>query len=58
MESTTPRARSVKMYLLTPAKKVTGKNTIDVVDVAASTARETSMPPFSAAMCGASPISI
>src|ERR1700761_6288399 len=58
IESTTPSARGVKMYLLTPVKNVTGKNTIDVVEVAASTASDTSMPPFSAASCGGVPISI
>src|SRR5512146_211532 len=58
MESTTPSAIGVKMYLLTPEKNVTGKNTIEVVNVAASTAIETSVPPISDATCGDSPISI
>jgi hypothetical protein len=31
MEITTPSARSAKMYLLTPERKLTGKNTIEVV---------------------------
>ena len=35
IESTTPSARSVNRYLLTPKKKLTGKNTIEVVEVAA-----------------------
>ena len=34
------------MYLLTPLKNVTGKNTMEVVNVAASTAIETSVPPY------------
>src|ERR1700734_929917 len=58
MESTTPSARGVKIYLLTPERKVTGKKTMEVVEVAASTARETSMPPCSAASLGGTPISI
>src|ERR1017187_1583766 len=58
IDSTTPRASGVKMYLLTPLRKVTGKKTIDVVEVAASTARDTSMPPFSAASRGGCPISM
>src|SRR5580692_4484462 len=58
IEITTPSASGVKMYLLIPDKNVTGKNTMDVVDVAASTASATSMPPFSAASRGATPISI
>ena len=49
---------AAKMYLLTPERNVTGKNTIDVVDVAASTASETSIPPFSAASRGGTPISM
>src|SRR5580704_16491771 len=58
MDNTTPSARGVKIYLLTPERKVTGKNTIDVVDVAANTASETSIPPFSAASRGGTPISM
>ena len=58
IESTTPSASGVKMYLLTPVKNVTGKNTMEVVNVAASTAIETSVPPFSAATSGDSPISM
>ncbi len=46
------------MYLLMPERNVTGKKTIEVVEVAASTASETSMPPFFAASRGASPISM
>ena len=40
------------MYLLMPERKLTGKKTMEVVEVAASTASETSMPPFSAASRG------
>src|ERR1700761_6030849 len=58
IESTTPSAKGVKMYLLTPVKNVTGKNTIDVVEVAARTASDTSIPPSSAASLGGLPISI
>src|SRR5579863_5480241 len=58
IESTTPSAIGVKMYLLTPEKKVTGKKTMDVVNVAARTAIETSMPPISDATAGVSPISM
>src|ERR1700759_5378894 len=58
IDSTTPNASGVKMYLLTPVRKVTGKNTIEVVEVAARTASDTSMPPFSAASRGGTPISI
>src|ERR1035438_1906640 len=58
IESTTPRASGVKMYLLTPLKNVTGKNTMEVVNVAANTAIETSVPPLSAATGGDSPISM
>src|SRR5580692_2594471 len=58
IESTTPSPSGVKMYLLIPDKNDTGKKTIDVVEVAASTARETSMPPCSAASRGGTPISI
>ena len=56
MERTTPSASGVKMYLLTPWKKVTGKNTMEVVKVAASTAIDTSSPPFSAATKARSPL--
>src|SRR5580693_4804461 len=58
MDNTTPSASGVKMYLLTPERNATGKNTIDVVEVAARTASDTSMPPFSAASRGGVPISI
>src|ERR1700721_4601720 len=58
IESTTPKARGVNMYLLIPERNVTGKKTIEVVEVAARTARDTSMPPFSAASLGGSPISM
>ena len=58
MESTTPSASGVNRYLLTPERAATGRKTIEVVTVAASTARETSVPPFSAAMRGGSPISM
>src|ERR1700753_4127668 len=58
IDSTTPSASGVKMYLLTPERNVTGKNTIDVVDVAASTASDTSIPPFSAASHGGVPIAM
>ena len=54
MENTTPNASGVKMYLLMPDKKSPGKKTIEVVEVAASTASDTSMPPFSAASRGGS----
>ncbi len=46
------------MYLLMPVRKATGKKTMEVVDVAASTASDTSMPPFSAASAGGDPISM
>src|SRR6202522_4684938 len=58
MESTTPSASGVKIYLLTPERKVTGKKTMEVVEVAARTANETSIPPFSAASRGGTPISM
>src|SRR6202034_1717724 len=58
METTTPSASGVKMYLLIPERNVTGKNTMDVVEVAARTASDTSIPPFSAASRGGTPISI
>ena len=58
IESTTPSAIGVNMYLLTPVKNVTGKNTMEVVKVAARTAIETSVPPDSAATSGDSPISM
>ena len=58
MERTTPSARGVKRYLLTPESDMTGKKTMDVVTVAASTANDTSVPPFSAATRGDSPISM
>ena len=46
IENTTPRARGAKMYLLTPLNEATGKKTMAVVKVAASTAIATSVPPF------------
>src|ERR1700728_3554396 len=58
MESTTPSPSGVNMYLLMPERNATGKNTMEVVEVAASTASATSMPPFSAASRGGVPISI
>src|SRR5580693_590326 len=58
MESTTPSPSGVKMYLLMPERNATGKNTMEVVEVAARTASATSMPPFSAASRGGVPISI
>ena len=58
IEITTPRARSVKIYLLTPASRKTGKKTIEVVEVAASTASDTSMPPSAAASAGDFPSSM
>src|ERR1700739_3525695 len=58
MERTTPSPSGVKMYLLMPERNATGKNTMEVVEVAARTARATSMPPFSAASRGGVPISI
>src|ERR1700722_12973456 len=58
IDNTTPSARGVKMYLLTPERKVTGKKTMEVVEVAARTANETSIPPFSAASRGGTPISM
>ena len=50
-------ARATNRNRLTPYRKTTGKNTIDVAIVAASTASATSLPPFSAATSGDSPIS-
>src|SRR6202789_4613330 len=58
IESTTPKARGENIHLLIPERNVTGKKTIEVVEVAARTARDTSMPPFSAATLGGSPISM
>ena len=46
MERTTPRASGVNRYLLTPESEATGKNTIDVVTVAASTAARLRCPLF------------
>ena len=42
----------------TPTSMMTGKNTMQVAQVAASTANCTSLPPFSEAVTGSSPISI
>ena len=39
-------ANAVNRYLLTPDRNTTGKNTIAVMKVAASTAKATSRPPF------------
>src|SRR5579862_8950569 len=50
-ETTTASAIAEKRNLLTPASRVTGKNTTAVVRVEASTGRATSFPPFSAATC-------
>src|SRR6202041_4159184 len=58
IDNTTPSANGVKMYLLIPDRNVTGKKKIDVVEVAASTASEPSIPPFSAASRGGVPISM
>src|SRR5260370_32330086 len=52
---TTVSASAEKRYRLTPYKNVTGKNTTEVVSVAASTGRATSRPPRSAAISGGSP---
>ena len=49
-------ASAVKIYLLTPTRKTTGKKTMLVAQVAASTANWTSLPPFSDAAPGSSPI--
>src|SRR5271170_2113811 len=56
-ERITDMASAVNRYLLTPYKKMTGKKTIAVVKVAASTANCTSLPPRSAATSGDSPSS-
>jgi hypothetical protein len=56
-EMTTARASAENRNLLTPYRKVTGKNTTTVVSVAASTAMLTSAPPASAAASGVAPIS-
>ena len=58
MESTTARPSAVKRYRLAPERKMTGKNTTEVVSVAASTGSATSLPPFSAASLGDSPCSM
>src|SRR5215831_4876744 len=47
--STTASASAENRNLLTPYSSVTGKNTTELVSVAASTASDTSSPPFSAA---------
>src|SRR5271155_2408144 len=54
---TTASASAVNRYLLTPVNKTTGKKTIAVLKVAASTASWTSLPPSSAALTLSEPIS-
>src|SRR5689334_25394481 len=56
-DSTTASASAENRKRLTPYKNVTGKNTTELVSVAASTASDTSSPPRSAATSGDSPIS-
>src|SRR5579864_2698434 len=56
-DNATASAKAENRNLLTPYRKVTGKNTTTVVSVAASTGKATSRPPFSAATAGSSPIS-
>ena len=56
-DNTTASASAENRNRLTPYRNITGKNTIELVSVAASTAIETSSPPFSAATSGDSPIS-
>src|SRR5262245_23692223 len=56
-DSTTASASAENRNRLTPYRNVTGKNTTELVSVAASTAIDTSSPPFSAASAGGSPIS-
>src|SRR5262245_5907044 len=56
-DSTTASASAEKRNRLTPYRNVTGKKTTELVSVAASTAVDTSAPPFSAATSGGSPIS-
>ena len=46
------------MYLLTPFKRNTGKNTTEVVTVAAKTGSATSVPPSPAALSGGAPSSM
>ncbi len=56
--NTTPYARSAKMYLLTPLSRNMGKNTTEVVTVAAKTGSATSVPPSLAAFSGEAPSSM
>ncbi len=56
-DSTTASASAENRNRLTPYKNITGKNTTELVSVAARTAMVTSSPPFSAATSGDSPIS-
>src|SRR3954471_4278145 len=58
MQMTTPSARSVNRYRLTPLSRKTGKKTMEVATVAASTASDTSEPPSSAALSGGAPSSM
>ena len=58
MESTTPSASAVNRYWLTPYNSATGKNTIDVVHVAASTASCNLRSAFLRRHSGGSPISM
>src|SRR5262249_62039152 len=53
----TATASATNRNRLTPYRNTTGKNTIAVVRVAASTASATSRPPLCAACSSASPIS-
>src|SRR5437660_12006326 len=55
--STTASASAENRNRLTPYRNITGKNTTELVSVAASTAIDTSSPPFSAATCGVFPSS-
>src|SRR5438270_13704229 len=56
-ESTTDSASDVNRNRLTPYRNTTGKKTMAVVNVAASTGSATSRPPTSAASTGDLPIS-
>ena len=58
MARTTAKARAEKRKRLTPYRNVTGKKTTALAMVAASTARLTSWPPFSAATSAGSPSSM
>src|ERR1700733_10120278 len=54
---TTANANAVKRYLLTPVSRTTGKKTMAVLNVAASTASCTSLPPSCEAFTLSEPIS-